>query len=116
MTPSMFMTVLLLVTSVSTALCGPLGKRKDHPRKDDPPYTETKGISPELFDQLQLMLQYSAAAYWPRNVNSVGDRLSCSLDHCDKLPKSNCPRVEAANASTVDEFKPPGGHDNGRDL
>ena len=112
MTPNLFITVFLLAASISTALCGPLGKRPD-----DPPYTETKGISPELFDQLQLMVQYSAAAYYPSNVNSVGDRLSCSRDHCDNLPKDNCPRVEAANASTADEFmRTPDGNDNGKDL
>lgn len=112
MTPNLFIMMFLLAPLVSTVLCGPLGKRPD-----DPPYTETKGISPELFDQLQLMVQYSAAAYYPSNVNSVGDRLSCSRDHCKDLPKDNCPRVEAANASTADEFQgTPGGNDNGRDL
>ena len=112
MTPNLFVTVLLLVALISTALCGPLGKRVD-----DPPYTEIKGISPELFDQLQLMAQYSAAAYYPSNVNSVGDRLSCSRDHCKDLPKDNCPRVEEANATTADEFKHTAyGDDNGSDL
>lgn len=106
------MTVLLLMALFSTTLCGPLGKRED-----DPPYTETKGISPELFDQLQLMVQYSAAAYYPSNVNSTADKLSCSRDHCDNLPKDNCPRVEAANAFTAIEFMhTPDGNDNGRDL
>ncbi len=111
MTPYLLVTVLLLATLTSTALCGPLGKRED-----DPPYTETKGISQALFDELQLMVQYSAATYYPSNVNSTGDKLSCSRDHCKYLPKDNCPRVEEANAFTTDEFMNTfNGDDNGRD-
>lgn len=106
------MMVLLLVALISTALCSPLGKRED-----DPPYAEKKGISPELFDQLQLMVQYSAAAYYPSNVNTPGDNLSCSRDYCENLPKDSCPRVEEANAYTAEEFQyTPAGDDNGRDL
>ena len=112
MTPFFFVMLLLLATLTSTALCGTLGKHKD-----DPPYTETKGISQALFDDLQLMLQYSAAAYYPSNINSTGDKLSCSRDHCEALPKDNCPRVEEANAFTVNDFEDTVyGDDNGRDL
>ena len=112
MTPNLFKTVLLLVALLPIALCGPLGKRGD-----DPPYGEKTGITPELFDQLQLMVQYSAAAYYPTNVNSPGDNLSCSRDRCDNLPKDNCPRVEQAVTYTADEFQyTPDGDDNGTDL
>lgn len=112
MTPFFFVMSLLLATLTSTAFCGPLGKRKD-----DPPYTETKGISQELFDDLQLMVQYCAATYYPSNVNSTGDKLSCSRDHCEALPIDNCPRVEEANASTINEFtKTVDGDDDGREL
>ena len=110
MTPYLFVTVLLLAILTSTASCSPSGKDND-----DPPYAKTKGISQALFDELQLMVQYAAATYYPSNVNSTGDKLSCSLDHCKDLPKDNCPRVEEANAFTADEFMNTfNGDDNGR--
>ena len=103
---------LLWAILISTASCGPLGKHKD-----DPPYTQTKGVSQALFDDLQLMVQYSAATYYPSNVNSTGDKLSCSRDHCEALPKDNCPRVEEANAFTAFEFMHTvDGNDNGTDM
>ena len=112
MTPFFFVMALLWAILTSTALCDPLGKHKD-----DPPYTKTKGISQALFDDLQLMAQYSAATYYPSNVNSTGDKLSCSRDHCEALPKDNCPRVEEANAFTAFEFmNTVDGDDHGRDM
>ena len=112
MTPNLFKTVFSLVALTSTALCGPLGKRGD-----DPPFGQTKGISQELFDMMQLMAQYSAAAYYPHNVNSPHDNLSCSLDQCPNLPKDNCPRVEQAATYTAEEFNgTPHGDDHGTDL
>ena len=112
MTPNIFKTVLLLVALLPTALCGPLGKRGD-----DPKFGETRGISQDLFDMMQLMAQYSAAAYYPHNVNTPNDKLSCSLDQCPNLPKDNCPRVEQAVTYTAEEFQgTQDGDDNGTDL
>lgn len=83
--------------------------------EDLPTNTETSGIGQQQLDDIGLMAQYAAAAYWPGNNNSTGDFLSCSRSPCDRAPKGNCPDVEAARVTTIAEFKDtPDVDDHGR--
>ena len=110
MARNLYMIAFLLAILLSAAICGSLDKHEK-----DPPEIETKGISLELFDRLHLMAQYAVATYYPSNVNSTGDLISCSRDRCHDLPKDNCPLVEDAKASTCDEFMDTfNGDDHGR--
>ena len=61
------------------------------------PAEEHVGISEKLFQDFHLMAEYSAAAYCPSNNDSPGTQITC--------PTSNCPLVEAANATTMMEFQ-----------
>jgi len=54
-------------------------------------------VTDDVFSNLQLFEQYAAAAYCPTNGNSPGTKLTCVV--------GNCPRVQAANTTTVIEFE-----------
>lgn len=54
-------------------------------------------ISYNEFDNFRLMRQYAVAAYCQSNIVSPGDQLTCAT--------GNCPKVEAANTSSVSEFE-----------
>ena len=96
----LFLRGLLLAALASAALPWPFDDEDG-----DPPYTETMGIDPKLLDDMDLMAQYSAAAYWLMNSNSTGGVLTCATKDCENLPEDNCPRVEAAQAYTTYEFQ-----------
>ncbi|PVH91027.1 alpha/beta-hydrolase [Periconia macrospinosa] len=51
----------------------------------------------DVFSRFQLMEQYAAASYCAENNNSPGTQLSCHV--------GNCPRVDAADTTTVLEFE-----------
>lgn len=53
-------------------------------------------ISSTVLDNIDLFAQYSAAAYCSSNIESTGTTLTCDV--------GNCPLVEAAGATTIDEF------------
>ncbi|KAB8224531.1 hypothetical protein BDV33DRAFT_233451 [Aspergillus novoparasiticus] len=55
-----------------------------------------RDVSSSLLNNLDLLAQYSAAAYCSENLNSTGTKLTCSV--------GNCPLVEAASTQTLDEF------------
>ncbi|MCJ1295019.1 hypothetical protein MMC34_006580 [Xylographa carneopallida] len=61
------------------------------------PSEEYVGIPEKLFQDFRLMAAYAAAAYCPSNNDSPGTQVTC--------PTSNCPLVEAANATTMMEFE-----------
>ncbi|MCJ1321499.1 hypothetical protein MMC15_006844 [Xylographa vitiligo] len=61
------------------------------------PSEEHIGIPEKLFQDFRLMAEYSAAAYCPSNNDSPGTQVTC--------PTSNCPLVEAADATTMMEFE-----------
>lgn len=60
------------------------------------PSAQHTGISEALLQDFQLMSEYAAAAYCPGNLDTPGTQVTCSA--------CNCPKVEAANASTMLEF------------
>ena len=64
--------------------------------KEGPDSTKVSGISQELFKQMKLFAQYSAAAYCRDNSNSPETPIKCA--------GKNCPLVEAANAISTAEF------------
>ena len=67
------------------------------PAGNTPPSPEVNhGITDELLWTFNLMSQYAAASYCPTNNNSTGTPLVCSA--------GNCPMVECAGATTIDEF------------
>ena len=53
-------------------------------------------ITSAVLDKIDLFAQYSAAAYCSSNIESTSTTLTCSV--------GNCPLVEAAGATTIDEF------------
>ncbi len=67
--------------------------------------SEKKGIDQDVLDDLHFFSQFAAAAYWPDNNNSTGDLLKCSGGSCPKIPTGNCPDVEKAEYTTVQEWK-----------
>ena len=73
--------------------------------KDEKSNTATRDIDQMLLDDIRLMAEYAAAAYWPGNNNSTDTPVSCTGYNCTHVPEGNCPRVEAAGARTTIEFK-----------
>ncbi|PYI01548.1 lipase 2 [Aspergillus sclerotiicarbonarius CBS 121057] len=61
-----------------------------------PAPVQRRDISSDLLDKIDLFAQYSAAAYCKSNIESTSTTLTCSV--------GNCPLVEAAGATTLDEF------------
>ncbi|RAL03111.1 lipase family protein [Aspergillus ibericus CBS 121593] len=61
-----------------------------------PAPVQRRDITSALLDKIDLFAQYSAAAYCSSNIESTGTTLTCSV--------GNCPLVEAAGATTIDEF------------
>ncbi|OJJ44000.1 hypothetical protein ASPZODRAFT_18775 [Penicilliopsis zonata CBS 506.65] len=57
---------------------------------------EKQAVSSEVLGRLTLFAEYSAAAYCTSNLNSSGTRVSCAA--------GNCPAVESASTTTLDEF------------
>ncbi|EHA28261.1 lipase [Aspergillus niger ATCC 1015] len=57
---------------------------------------QRRDISSTVLDNIDLFAQYSAAAYCSSNIESTGTTLTCDV--------GNCPLVEAAGATTIDEF------------
>ncbi|KAE8378663.1 Alpha/Beta hydrolase protein [Aspergillus bertholletiae] len=55
-----------------------------------------RDVSASVLSNLDLLAQYSAAAYCSENLNSTGTPLRCSA--------GNCPLVEAASTKSLDEF------------
>ncbi|MCJ1403638.1 hypothetical protein MMC11_006861 [Xylographa trunciseda] len=68
------------------------------------PSEEHIGIPEKLLQDFRLMAGYAAAAYCPSNNDSPGTQVTC--------PTSNCPLVEAANATTMMEFEDTGSTDD----
>lgn len=68
-----------------------------HLARAAPALLELRAISSDLLATLNLYEQYAAAPYCPNNVNSVGDKLTCSA--------GNCPLVQADNTLTLSEFQ-----------
>ncbi|RJE27479.1 Extracellular lipase [Aspergillus sclerotialis] len=56
-----------------------------------------RDVSADVLQQLTLFAEYSAASYCTNNINSTGNKLSCSA--------GNCPMVEAATTKTLYEFE-----------
>lgn len=54
-------------------------------------------VSSDVLQQLTLFAEFSAAAYCANNIDSTGDKLTCST--------GNCPAVEAASTTTLYEFE-----------
>lgn len=62
------------------------------------PFTlESRAVSADVYSNLQLFEQFTAAAYCSTNNNSTGNKLTCS--------NNLCPRVEGADTKTVLEFQ-----------
>ena len=57
----------------------------------------TADISADALQQLNFFAEYSAASYCTNNINSTGNKLTCSA--------GNCPMVEAATTKTIYEFE-----------
>ena len=57
----------------------------------------TVDVSADVLQQLTLFAEYSAASYCTNNINSTGNKLSCSA--------GNCPMVEAVTTKTLYEFE-----------
>ncbi|KAL9122820.1 MAG: hypothetical protein Q9187_000630 [Circinaria calcarea] len=99
-----FLVCLLgLATAVISATLPHAEKDKGHDShrtfssKDSPSNREYIGISEDLLQRFRLMAEYAAAAYCPGNNDSPGNQITC--------PAGNCPHVEAANATTMEEFR-----------
>ncbi|KAL4782766.1 Alpha/Beta hydrolase protein [Aspergillus varians] len=55
-----------------------------------------RDVSADVLSQLNLFAEYAAASYCTPNINSTGDKLTCAT--------GNCPTVQAAETTTLDEF------------
>ncbi|KAI9670145.1 MAG: hypothetical protein M1817_004482 [Caeruleum heppii] len=62
-----------------------------------PVVLESRAVPSDVFDNLVLYSQWSAAAYCPGNNDSPNTEVTC--------PIGNCPLVEAFNTSTTTEFE-----------
>ncbi|KAI9042047.1 lipase family protein [Aspergillus affinis] len=56
----------------------------------------SRDVSADVLQQLNLFAEYSAASYCTSNIDSPGDKLTCSA--------GNCPSVEKAETETLNEF------------
>ncbi|KAF9886465.1 hypothetical protein FE257_011370 [Aspergillus nanangensis] len=61
-----------------------------------PTQLTSRDVSSDVLTQLNFFAEYSAAAYCTGNVNSTGNKVTCSA--------GNCPNVQAADTQTLKEF------------